>query len=351
MKQTKQFTQSVNQRRGLLGGGLKGNICHVIFEEIISLENLFLAWKEFKKGKKKKQDVQEFQFNLEDNLFQLHQELKEKTYRHAPYTAFYITDPKLRHIHKACVRDRVLHHAIFRILYPIFDEQFIFDSYSCRINKGSHRAVRRLKVFCRKASGNNSMGVVALKCDVKKFFDSVDHSVLLQFVRKRICNEDALWLIELVIKSFRADKGVGLPIGNVTSQLFANIYLNELDNFAKYTLKAKYYLRYCDDFVLLNKNRTELEWAVNKITHFLGSNLKISLHPNKIIFRKYHQGIDFLGYVVRPYCINLRTKTKRRILRRVNKNNLPSYLGVLKHCNGYKIQKIVSAKLEKYNSI
>ena len=142
-----------------------------------------------------------------------------------------------------------------------------------------------------------------------------------------------------------------MPIGNVTSQLFANIYLNELDQFAKHVLKIKYYLRYCDDFVLLSKNRRELMLAVNKVTHFLESNLKLSLHPNKIIFRTYNQGIYFLGYVVRPYCITLRTKTKRRILPRVNKRNHASYQGVLKHCNGYKIKKIIETKLEKNNII
>lgn len=284
---------------------------------------------------------------MEDNLFQLRRELKNKTYRHSPYTAFYVTDPKLRHIHKACVRDRVLHHAIFRILYLVFDQQFIFDSYSCRIGKGSHRAVRRLKTFCRKTSGNNSTTITAVKCDVKKFFDSVDHDTLLQLIRKRIHDDDAFWLIEIIIKSFRAEKGVGLPIGNVTSQLFANIYLSELDNFAKHALKTKYYLRYCDDFVLLSKNRWDLVQAVNKISYFLCVYLKLSLHPNKVIFRKYYQGIDFLGYVVRPYCITLRTKTKKRILAKVSEKNLASYFGVLKHCNGYKIKKVIGTKLEK----
>ena len=326
------------------GGGLKGRDSHNIFEEIISLENIFLAWKEFKKGKSKKQDVQEFEFNLEDHLFQLHQELKNKTYQHSSYTAFYVTDPKLRHIHKAGVRDRVLHHAVFRISYSIFDKQFIFDSYSCRLGKGSHRAVRRLKTFCQKVSGNNPTTIMAVKCDVKKFFDSVDHGVLLQLIRKRIYDENTLWLIERIVKSFRAEIGVGLPIGNVTSQLLANIYLNELDEFAKHTLKIKYYLRYCDDFVLLSKNREELVQTVNEIVHFLHKYLKLSIHPNKVIFRKYHQGIDFLGYVVRPYCITLRTKTKKRILAKVSEKNLASYLGVLKHCNGYKIQKILENK-------
>jgi len=327
-----------------LGGGWHKGIRHSIFEEIISLENLFLAWKEFKKGKRKKQDVQEFEFNLEDNLFQLHWELKEKTYCHSSYTAFYVTDPKLRHIHKACVRDRVFHHAIFRILYPIFDQQFIFDSYSCRLNKGSHRAVKRLNSFCQKVSANNLYNIFAVKCDIKKFFDSVNQEVLLNIMAEKIKDGDVIWLIEIIIKSFETKRNTGLPIGNVTSQLFANIYLNELDQFVKHKLKVKRYIRYCDDFVIMDESQEKLILVVNEIYNFLKDNLMLFLHEDKIIFRKYRQGVDFLGYVVRPYCINLRTKTRRRILVRVNKKNLPSYLGVLKHCNGYKTKEKILAK-------
>ncbi len=308
---------------------------------------MFLAWKEFKKGKSKKKDVQEFEFNLEDNLFQLHQDLKEKTYRHASYTAFYITDPKLRHIHKAGVWDRVLHHAIFRILYPVFDQQFIFDSYSCRLMKGSHQAVKRLKSFCQKESGNNSRNIFALKCDVKKFFDSVNQEVLLEIIKEKISDENVIWLLEKIVRSFELQPGTGLPIGNVTSQLFANIYLNALDQFVKHDLKARKYIRYCDDFVFIEESREKLKLAANEVSDFLQTRLKLFLHSDKIIIRKYRQGIDFLGYVVRPYCIDLRTKTKKRILRRINESNLSSYLGVLKHCNGYKIKKIVGVKLEK----
>jgi len=135
------------------GGGISN---HNIFGELISIENLFLAWQEFHRGKKNKPDVQKFEYNLEDNIFELHQELKIKTYRHSHYTSFYIQDPKLRHIHKANVRDRVLHHAVFRILYPIFDKSFIFDSYSCRLEKGTHKAIDRLQKFAIKVSRNNT---------------------------------------------------------------------------------------------------------------------------------------------------------------------------------------------------
>ncbi|MGD0977279.1 MAG: reverse transcriptase/maturase family protein [Minisyncoccia bacterium] len=302
------------------------------------MENLFLSWKEFKKGKTKKSDVQQFEFDLEDNLFQLNSELTSKTYCHSDYTSFYITDPKLRHIHKACVRDRVLHHAIFRVLYPIFDRSFIFDSYSCRLGKGTHRAIKRLKQFYQKASQNNIRNIFALKCDVRKFFDSVGHDILLEIVRRKVADEKTIWLLKLIVGSYHSVSGKGLPIGNVTSQLFANIYLNELDQFVKHNLKLRYYLRYCDDFVILGESADCLKKIELRISKYLNNQLKLSLHPDKISTRKYRQGIDFLGYVVRPYYVTLRTKTKRRILKKCNADNLSSYLGVLKHCDGRKIK-------------
>lgn len=136
----------------------------------------------------------------------------------------------------------------------------------------------------------------------------------------------------------------GLPIGNVTSQLFANIYLNELDQFMKHVLKGRCYLRYCDDFIVLRENHDELLELIGVISNFLREELNLSLHPNKIIIRKYRQGIDFLGYVIKPYCVNLRARTKRRILKRINENNRAAYLGVLKHCDGYKIETAILAK-------
>jgi retron-type reverse transcriptase len=283
----------------------------------------------------KKRDVLEFQLNLEDNLFDLHEKLKNKTYQHSHYIPFYITDPKLRHIHKATVKDRILHHAIFRILYPIFDKIFIFDSYSCRLNKGTHKAVKRLKRFCLKLSQNNRKIIFVLKCDIRKFFDSVNQDILLNLIKKKIKDEKAVWLIEKIVKSFIN----GLPLGNVTSQLFANIYLNELDYFIKQNLRERYYLRYCDDFIILSDDKNYLIGLVEKINDFLNKRLKLKLHLDKIIMRKYRQGIDFVGYVIRPHCITLRTRTKKRIFKKVKHNNLQSYLGILKHCKGYKIKK------------
>ena len=322
------------------GGGVNEiEIHNNIFDQIIGLDNLFLAWREFKRGKTKKLEVQEFELSVEDNLFRLRHELKTKTYQHSDYTAFYVKDPKLRHIHKADVRDRVLHHAIFRVLYPIFDKHFIHDSYSCRLNKGVHRAVSNLEKYCRKLSQNNHLNIFALKCDVKKFFDSIDQSIFLKIIKNEVEDENAIWLIQKIIVSFEKSGNKGLPLGNVTSQLFSNIYLNELDQFVKHKLKIKYYVRYCDDFIVLEQDREILSHYIKEIRNFLENKLALQLHPNKIIIRKWRSGIDFLGYVTMPYHRILRTKTKNRIFTKINDKNIQSYLGILKHCNGYKIEQ------------
>ena len=337
------------------GGGLNGHV----FDQISSLENLILAWGEFKRGKRSKLDVKKFEFFLEDELFSLRTDLCTKKYSHEAYTPFYVTDPKLRHIHKATVRDRVLHQAIFRVLYPIFDPSFIFDSYACRVNKGTHRGVDRLEELARKLSHNNSRTIFSLKCDVKKFFDSIDHSILRNLIERKISDPDVLWLVQVILDSYATTPGRGLPLGNVTSQLFANIYLHELDQFAKQTLKLKYYVRYCDDFIVLTDNHTDLHTLKERFADFLDTTLHLTLHPHKIVIRTYRQGIDFLGYVVRPHCRTVRTTTKKRILRKAEQlrslvgqgelepetfhQALQSYIGILDHCDGHTI----ACELEK----
>lgn len=258
---------------------------------------------------------------------------------------FSINDPKPRRIHKATVRDRLLHHALFRVLYPIFDPTFIFDSYSCRLGKGTHRAVTRLKCFLRSASCNNSRPVWALKCDIKRFFDSINHDILTMLIRQKVSDVDTLWLIGRILDSFCKTPGIGLPLGNVTSQLFANIYLNELDRFMKHELRISCYLRYCDDFLLLDTNPAHLQVAIVPIATFLHQHLRLMLHPDKISLRTYRQGVDFVGYVVRPNCTTLRTKTKRRMVQRITRKNRASYLGILGHCDGYGLGKLVDSGL------
>jgi len=173
-----------------------------LFSQIISIENLFCSWNEFKKGKRKKEDVQEFELHLEDNLFNLYEELKSKTYKHSYYTSFFINDPKRRHIHKATVKDRIVHHAIYRVLYPIFDKTFIYDSYSCRNEKGTHQAVLRLESFVRCVSRNYSQSCYYLKCDIKKFFNSIDYNILLELIKKKVNDKETILLIQNILESF-----------------------------------------------------------------------------------------------------------------------------------------------------
>lgn len=330
-----------------------------LYKEITSLPNLFQAWEEFKKGKRKKIDVGEFERHLEDNIFQLHRELRSKTYRHSNYTGFYIKDPKQRHIHKAFVKDRIVHHALFKILNPIFESTFIPDSFSSREGFGIHKGFQKLVSYSRKVSRNYTQDCWSLKCDVRKFFDSVDHKILLEIVGRKIKDPEVKWLLKEIIKSFGKDKGI--PIGNLTSQLFANIYLNELDQFVKHNLRVKYYLRYADDFVLLNKNREELVKQKENIRQFLEEKLNLSLHPNKVYLRKLSWGIDFVGYIARPHHQLLRSNTQRRVFRKVREKvdqyrtggvsqfslqqSLQSYLGVLKHSSSYKLKKILENQI------
>ena len=194
------------------------------YAETISLENLFSAWQEFVLGKSNKRDVYEFTLNLSDNLVQFHDDLADFTYKHGNYEAFNISDPKPRNIHKACVRDRVLHHAIYRRLYPFFDKLFISDLYSCRLGKGVHKAMDRLHKFGLKVGKNNARTAWVLKLDIRKFFASIDHGILTDILTSYVPDKRILWLLREVIESFSVEAGKGLPLGNLTSQLFCNIY-------------------------------------------------------------------------------------------------------------------------------
>lgn len=316
---------------------------------------MLAAWREFKRGKTKKAEVQAFNFNLEDNLFALHEQLANKTYRPDPYAFFYVRDPKLRPIHKAAVKDRVVFQAVFRILYDIFDRKFIHDSYSCRFKKGTHRGVERLTRFFAKASRHNQRPVFVLKCDVRQFFYSIDHAVLFGLIQQSVIDAEALDLISKIIDSFQIQPGKGLPLGNVTSQLFANVYLNELDQYVKHILKEQFYLRYCDDFVIMGLDQNQLVSLVPRLNNFLQNHLLVSLHPQKIKIRKLSQGVDWLGYVLLPHFSVLRTSTKKRMFKKMRRKTeeynieardeqslgqtLQSYLGVLSHCCGYKLEQ------------
>lgn len=315
------------------------------YDDIISLENLLKAWKEFRVGKRKRTDVQEFERNLMSNIISLHHDFVARTYHHGGYEAFKIYDPKPRDIHKASVRDRLLHHAIYRVLYPFFDRAFITDSFSCRIGKGSHKPLNRFQLFANKISHNNTRTVWVLKCDIRKFFASIDQKILMDILQSYISDTDTVWLLSEIISSFHSEKsGIGLPLGNLTSQLLVNIYMNKFDQWMKHSMKTKYYIRYADDFVILASDKDYLWELLIKIGEFLREEMNLNLHPDKISIKTVASGVDFLGWVHFPKHRVLRTVTKRRMFRRIqerkgNEETLRSYLGLLSHGNTKKLRQ------------
>ena len=314
------------------------------YSEIIKIENLLVVWERFLRGKRHKKDVMMFRADLSANLTDLHFSLMNYSYIHGGYSAFNVSDPKPRNIHKATVRDRVLHHLIYKELYPYFEARFIYDSYSCRENKGVHRALNRFNYFAGKVSRNHSRTCYVLKCDIKKFFASVDHGVLMKILERYITDRDIIYLIGKVVSSFCSNRpGTGLPLGNLTSQLLVNIYMHEFDMYIKQELKVKYYIRYADDFIILADNREYLNSALLKITEFLVKELKLTLHEDKVYIKTYASGVDYLGWVHFPHHRQLRTATKRKVIRKMknysSKETINSYRGLLGHGDTYKLRK------------
>ena len=312
----------------------------------MSIENLLSAWQELLRGKRGKKDVQEFQLRLMDNILALHIDLRNGTYRHGPYHQFNISDPKPRLIHKATVRDRLVHRAVYRKLYPFFDKIFIADSFSCRNNKGTHRAMRRFRDLAYIVSKNHIHTCWVLKCDVRKFFASISQDILMNILDSRIKDKQIVDLLKEIISSFNSGKpGVGLPLGNLTSQLFCNIYMNKFDQFVKHGLKIKYYIRYADDFVFLSRNQGELEGLIPLIENFLGEKLHLRLHPDKVFIKTIASGVDFLGWVHFADHRVLRAVTKRRMFKKIrgdiSPQGLQSYFGMMSHGNTEKIKKRV----------
>lgn len=336
--------------------------CVHSYEDIISVENLLEAWQEFVRGKRGRKDVQEFQRDLMGNILSLHRDLVAKRYRHAPYEAFNISDPKPRSIHKANVRDRLLHRALYRKLYPFFDRTFIADSFSCRQGKGTHKALDRFRMFAYAASQNHTKTLWVLKCDVRKFFASIDHATLLDMLAKYIPDKNITALLSEIVGSFHTvmshtvntanvastanQLDVGLPLGNLTSQLLVNIYMNRFDHFAKHRLRAKWYIRYADDFVIMSTDKVWLEKILFEIQHFLNVQLKLELHPDKVSINTLAAGVDFLGWVHFLDHRVLRSVTKRRMMKGVmqkqcKRETVQSYLGLLRHGNTQTLQREV----------
>lgn len=320
-----------------------------LYEKVCSLSNLFLAYKKARKHKTRKDYVIEFERKLLKNLMALHNELKTQTYEPKPLKTFILRDPKTRRISKSAFRDRIVHHALCNIIEPIFDKTFIYDSCANRKGKGNLFALKRFDKFKRKVSkngrvlpnnfnDNNYVLGYCLKADIKHYFQEVNHDILLRIIEKKIKDEKVLWLIEKILNNFNSNnEGKGMPLGNLTSQFFANVYLNKLDYFVKHELGAKYYIRYVDDFVILQESKEQLEiWKI-KIDKFLKENLKIELHPEKSKVVALSKGVDFVGFRNFYYYRLLRKRNLRKIILRIEqyRNGLLSYEKLLESYQGW----------------
>jgi len=294
-----------------------------LYPKIISLENLFLSYKKARKGKTKKHYIIKFEKNLKKNLFQLQKELLEQTYSPLLLKTFILRDPKTRKISKSAFRDRIVHHAIINIIEPIFDKTFIYDSYANRIGKGTLSALKRFDKFERKIINNLKTEAFCLKADIKHYFQEINHEILMKTIKRKISDKKVIWLIKQILNNVLEGEELkmenkGMPLGNLASQFFANLYLNPLDYFAKHKLRAKYYIRYVDDFVILNNSKKQLEIWKKKINEFLENKLKIKLHADKSRIISLSRGMDFVGFRNFYYFKLLRKRNVKSIFCKVD---------------------------------
>ncbi len=228
-------------------------VVHKSYDELFSLYNLFRAWRKFRRGKTRKKDILDYELHLEDNLFNLYEALCQDIYEHSAYQYFQIFDNKKRDISKAEVRDRIVHQIIYDYILGIFEPDFISDSYASRLNKGSYKALGAFQYFI-KLNHYSQKTCFVLKCDVKKYFDNISHEILLRLIKERVVDDKVFFIIQKIIKSYSSGDNRGIPLGNITSQIFANIYLNQLDHYVKKELGCRFYVRYNDDFVILSES-------------------------------------------------------------------------------------------------
>lgn len=295
---------------------------------VFSFEALCRAARKAERRKRSRRSTGRFVFFRELELLRLHEELRERRYWPGVYRTFRIYEPKLRLISAAPFRDRVVHHALTSVLEPIFERSFVFDSYACRCGKGTHLAVRRCQEFAKKNR-------FVLKADIRKFFPSIDHEILKRLIRRKIKDPDVLWLCDLIIDHSNRQEPVlewfpgddllspserrrGVPLGNQTSQFFANVYLDPLDHFVTEQLRPGGYIRYVDDFLVFARTKAELRECQRRIAEFLVT-LRLKLHPKKNVILPTRCGISFLGYRVFPTHRLLAKSNLRRFRKRVRR--------------------------------
>ena len=300
-----------------------------LYPQITSFANLLLAAKKAQAGKRYQENVLAFNFQLEPELFRLQEELRNKTYRPGPYRDFMVYDSKPRLISAAPYRDRVVHHAIMNVIEPRFDSMFIFDSYACRKSKGTHAALFRFREFLARHR-------YVLKCDIRKYFQSMDQEILLEKLRRKIADSETLWLLAAIIGStdfndqnpnryFPGDdlfaplaRRRGIPVGNLTSQFFANLYLNDFDHWLLEELRAGPYLRYVDDFCVFGDDKERLNQIRSSIQEHLAT-LRLSIHEGKSRIYTTKEGIEFLGFRHLPGRTRVRQENLKRFKGRMRK--------------------------------
>lgn len=355
----------------------------------IDLSELFEAYFDCRRNKRSTLNAIAFESNYEANLLKLWDEINDGSYQLGKSIAFIVNKPVKREIFAADFRDRIVHHLIINKLNPLFEKSFIHDSYSCRKGKGTHFGICRVERFIRQCSQNYSKDCYVLKLDIQGFFMHIDKSILftklLDFMQQRYHQTDKELLTTLcqkvifndptqncTIKSKRiqwkglpVDKSLfhtgshcGLPIGNLTSQIFANFYLTELDHFIKHDCGIRYYGRYVDDFVLVHHDKDYLKSLIPAIKAMLQTRLRLTLHPKKIYLQHYTKGVHFLGAVIKPHRIYIAKRTQGNFYTAIQQQNaiiaagkpskeqqatflssMNSYLGLLKHFKSYRLRK------------
>ncbi|HMS91570.1 MAG TPA: RNA-directed DNA polymerase [Candidatus Absconditabacterales bacterium] len=351
------------------------------------LYDLFQAYYDTRQHKRNTKSAVDFEMNYESKIIELWNDLVNGTYTIRPSICFIIKDPIQREVFAADFRDRIIHHLIYNYIYELFDRHFIYDSYSCRLEKGTHFGIKRIEHFLRSCTQNYTCDAYILKLDIKGFFMHIDKHILFEKIEtflqskknKLTVDYDFLFCLihqvifhdsthDCIIKGSKSDrdglpddkslfhssKDTGLAIGNLTSQLFANIYLDSLDKYIKYELGFSYYGRYVDDFVIIDTDKQKLLSAVSKIKDYLTDKLHLTLHPKKIYFQYYFKGVQFLGAYIKSYRTYIRKRTIGNFYKKIQEVNkseifdkeltqsiVNSYLGILAHYKTYKIRKKV----------
>lgn len=319
-----------------------------IWSDIIDFDNLYNAWREASKGKRYRQACLEFGANLEENLISIQNDLIWKTYKPTAMHEFWIAEPKRRLISAPHFRDRVVQHALFRVIEPIIDSSFIYDSHACRKGHGVHLAVKRLQTFTRIARKAGRFWFY--KGDIKSYFPSIPHKILKNAYTRKICDANTLWLINLYIDTyFLGDRGI--PIGALISQLSANLFLDALDHHIKEVLHVKKYVRYMDDFILIENDKEKLKELVSEIVRFIQEEIHLEINPKSGMGCGL-SGIPFCGYRVFPTHVLIRKATLRRSSRHLRKQariyngtkmeqlhiraSIMSFTGHLSHCQAHR---------------